>query len=548
MTDRVRAAQVGLLALALAGCAGRNVAAGAVEPPPAPPAPGAGPAVFRRLTLFEYRNTVRDLLGSAATSMEVPVDDAAGKSGFARGGWLSWVGAGTFLDGTEAMARRAVEELPGLIPCDPVPAVEAEQRACAERFIARFGRRAYRRPLVEGERQALLALYGEQRARVGNEFKDAIRVVLTAMLLSPRFLYHWELPPQAAIKDGPLVRFSSQEMAARLSYLLWASMPDEALFAAADAGKLTDPAEIQRQARRMLRDPRAREGVAEFFVQWLDVTQVPDMHKNKKRFRDFTPELAESMLAETRALVDAVVLDGDGRLKTLLTTTASSVDAGLADLYEVETTASGDERAGVQLDPVQRAGILTRAGFLTAHATFDQSHPVKRGVEMAQRVLCIDLPSPPENVPPPRPPAEGLSTRERFAEHGTNACATACHDLFDPLGFAFEHYDAIGAYRSEDGGKPVDASGEFMADGVNKHFQDAVDLVGFLSGSREVHDCLVKQWLRYALRRREVPADERSLARVQETFFRTSDIRELLVALAASPAFTYRTATPGEPR
>jgi hypothetical protein len=399
-------------------------------------------------------------------------------------------------------------------------------------------------------------------------------VVLTAMLLSPRFLYHWERAPGPGA--GPLLRADDHELASRLSYLVWGSMPDEALFAAADAGRLKDPEEVARQVRRMLRDPRARAGMAEFFVQWLDLTQVPDLKKNKKRWKGYSAELAASMLEETRALVDAVVIDGDGRLDTLLTSTASSVDERLAGLYELGqdrqaagepvaagTTAAADDddekekeehpaegagaRTAVRLDPAERAGILTRPAFLAAHATYDQSHPVKRGVEVAQRVLCIDLPSPPDNVPPPRPPAEGLSTRERFAEHGSNKCATVCHDLFDPLGFAFEHYDAIGGYRREDGGKPVDASGDFTADGVDKHFTDAVDLVRFLSRSREVHDCMVKQWLRYALRRREVAADEPSLARVSEAFSKTSDLRELVVGLASSPAFAYRRTSPGEP-
>jgi hypothetical protein len=349
------------------------------------------------------------------------------------------------------------------------------------------------------------------------------------------------------LREGPLLRFNSHEMASRLSYLLWASMPDAELFAAADADRLTDPGEVERQVRRLLRDPRAKDGIAEFFLQWLDLTAVPELDKNKKRYRDFSPQLAQSMLEETRRLVTSVVLEGDGRLDTLFTSTASSVDEPLADLYQVEGP-SGQGRSAVTLDPEQRAGILTRAGFLASHATFEESHPIRRGVAVADRVLCFDLPSPPDNVPPPRPPAEGLSTRERFAEHSKNACATACHDLFDPLGLAFEHYDAIGGYRTEDGGKPVDASGEFTADGVTKKFADAVDLVKFLSRTRSTHDCMVQQWLRYALRRRELPADQASLTAVQESFARTSDIRELLVALTRTPSFTHRAPTRGEPR
>jgi hypothetical protein len=511
-------------------------------PPAPPPPPQAGPAVFRRLTLFEYRNTVRDLLGEATRpDTEVPVDINAGRSGYAMGGTVSWVGAGHLLEDAERLARRALERAPGLLPCNPIPAREIDQRRCIERFIATFGRRAFRRPLAPGEARALLDLYLEQRITVAQDFVGAARVVLTAMLMSPRLLYHWETPPGAPATAGPLVRLGPYEMASRLSYLLWASMPDAELFAAADADRLSDPAELERQVRRMLRDPRARDGISEFFVQWLDLTGVPELNKNKKRFRRFSPDLAESMLEETRLLATSVVLDGDGRLDTLLTSTASSVDESLARLYQVELPEDA-ERAAVALDPVQRGGILTRAAFLAVHATFDESHPIKRGVAIADRVLCFDPPPPPDNVPPPRPPAEGLSTRERFAEHSKNACARSCHELFDPLGLAFEHYDAVGGYRTEDGGKPVDASGEFMVDGVSRKFADAVELVQFLAHTRSAHDCMAQQWLRYALRRREVPADHDSLAALQETFARSGNIRELLVALTRSPSFTHRAA------
>jgi hypothetical protein len=539
---RCRLAAV-LLAFA-AGCAARQSTTAPPPAAPAPPPPQAGPAVFRRLTLFEYRNTIRDLLGIERPATEVPVDTASGRSGYPQGGSVSWIGARTLLEDAEELARRAVAT-DGLLPCQPSPEAEAEQQQCAERFVNAFGRRAYRRALTGAESRALLDLYREQRAVEGHQFTDAIRVMVTAMLMSPRLLYHWETTPGPAPLDGALVRLSGDEIASRLSYLLWASMPDQALFAAADAGKLAEPSEIARQVRRMLADPRASDGIAEFFVQWLDLSQVPELNKNKKRYKTYSPALAGSMLEEIRQLAVSVVLKGDGRLDTLLTSPAASVDEKLAGLYDVEV-APGAERAEVKLDPEERSGILTRAGFLAAHATYDDSHPIRRGVAIAQRVLCIDLPSPPENVPPPKPPAEGLSTRERFAEHSHNPCATVCHDLFDPLGLAFENYDGIGAYRDEDGGKPVDASGDFTADGVYTKFANAVELIKFLSRSRNVHDCMAQQWLRYALRRRETKADEGSLAQVQESFARTSDLRELLVGLATTPSFTRRARSPGE--
>ena len=573
---------------------------------PAPRPAAAGEAVFRRLTRAEYRNTVRDLLGEPDPPPNpVPVDTTSGRSGFSKGGSVSWVGAEYLIDATAKLADRAMKRLESFVPCKPLPSVRAEQDRCAAAFVQQFGRRAYRRPLIAEEQAALVKLYQVQRAQVGHDFPNAVRVVMTAMLLSPNFLYHWELAPGAAIADGPLVRFNAHELASRLSYFIWASMPDDQLFAAADAGRLGTPAELERQARRMLKDPRAREGVAEFFVQWLDLGHVPELRKNRKAFKQFSPELARSMLDETRDYVSDLMLEGDGRLTTLLTSRATAVSEPLARLYGLPEPArppglqaaavaapddepedpdrddkkkkeKGTENKGkkeddgasqpqrgrrsgppeppkplplhpAQLDPAQRAGILTHASFLAGHSSGDHSHPVKRGVQVADRVLCLDLPSPPDDVPDPRPPSEGLSTRERFAEHGRNECATACHDLFDPLGFAFENYDAIGGYRTSDAGKPVDATGSFTADGVDKSFTNAVDLVVFLASSREVHHCMVRQWLRYGLRRREVDAETPTLERIQEEFRRTSDIRELVVALVTSPAFTHRARTPGEP-
>jgi hypothetical protein len=550
-----RLAAGGVMVLTL-GCVGRLGGPGQKAPPPAtqgpPPAalaakaPPAGPASFRRLTRLEYNNTIRDLLGDASEpANELPGDTTSEKSGFVKGGPVSRVDAEHFVEITEALAARAAKHLGDFLPCAPTPTAAEAQARCAQDFIARFGRRAYRRPLTAAEGRALFELYARQRTKVKHDFPNAIRVVMTAMLLSPSFLYRWELAPHAAIHDGAVLRFNPYETASRLSYFLWASMPDEPLFAAAAAGKLETPEQIGEQARRLLKDPRARDGVGDFFVQWLDVAGLPEARKSRRVYRPYSKALVESMLAESRTFATSLILEGDADLQILLTGTVSYVDEGLAKLYGVQGV-TGPGLRPVALPAGERAGILTHASFLAMHATGDQSHPVKRGVEVLQRVLCLDLPLPPDNVPDPKQATADTSTRERFAEHGKNACATDCHDLIDPLGFAFEHYDAVGAYRALDGGKPVDASGSLTADGKDKAFEDAVDLMGFLARSQEVHDCMAQQWLRYALRRKEVAADGPSLEAVKEVFRRTSDLRELMVAITETRAFTHRAASAGE--
>jgi hypothetical protein len=516
--------------------------------PPAGPAVEPGEAVFRRLTRVEYNNTIRDLLGdTSAAANAFPGDTQSSGSGFGKGGIVAGVDAGRIFEASERIASEAVgKRLDTLIPCKTVPAAAADQDQCARDFIASFGLRAYRRPLAAEEATALFELYSRQRTEIKHDFPAAVRVVLSVMLMSPNFLYRWELAPRAAIKEGSVLRFNSYEMASRLSYLMWASMPDEALFAAAADNKLATPEQIEAQARRMLKDSKTVDTLSEFFVQWLDATTLPDAKKSPQLYQSFTPQLIQSMLNETRAFAADLLLEGDGRLQTLLTSPRSFVDAGLAGLYRAAGV-TGNQLQPTMLDGQQRAGILTQATFLATHAKADETNPISRGKTLADRLLCRDLPLPPDDIPDPKPPAEGLTTRERFADHGSNPCAFACHSVIDPLGFAFENYDPIGAWRTIDSGKPVDATGKLEIDGVSKSFKNGVELAKLLAGSTEVADCMARQWFRYALRKKETPGDQASLRWSQEVFRKANgDLRELIVSLTQTRSFTHRTASMGE--
>jgi hypothetical protein len=514
------------------------------DPPPGAPADEPGEAVFRRLTRVEYNNTIRDLLGDTSAPAEAfPGDTQSAGSGFGKGGIVGGVDAERIFEASEKVAGEAVSKrLASLLPCKSVPATEAEQNQCAQDFIAQFGRRAYRRPLASEETQALYDLYTRQRAETKHDFPNAIRVVLSAMLMSPNFLYRWELAPKAAIKEGAFIRFNSYEIASRLSYLMWASMPDDGLFAAAEANKLQTPDQIESEARRMLKDPKTADTLAEFFVQWLDATGLPDNKKNPELYKGYTPQLVQAMLKETREFASDLLMKGDGRLQSLLTSPKGFVDAGLAAVYK-----AGTATGPTALNEAQRAGILTQATFLAAHAKADETYPIGRGKTVADRLLCRDLPLPPDDIPDPKPPAEGLTTRERFAEHGVNPCAFACHSVIDPLGFAFENYDAIGGWRTTDQGKPVDATGTINIDGADKKFNNAIELTRHLAASQEVMDCMARQWFRYALRKKERTGDEPSLKWAQEVFRKSEgDLRELVVALTKTRSFTHRVASMGE--
>ncbi len=530
--------------------------AGPGEPPgttppsnkPAAADDGVGPSPIRRLSRLEYNNTVRDLLDDASR----PADAFAGDldafgAGYVRGGAVSAVDADQLMEAAEKVGAAAVKKLPSLLPCSPVPSAADAQDKCARDFIARFGRRAFRRPLTAGETDMLAGYYTKVRTELRYDFPEAIRMVVQVVLQSPSFLYRWELGPNRPIKEGTLVRFNDHEMASRLSYALWASMPDDALFAAADAGQLKTAADVEKQARRMLADPKAKDMLADFGGQWLVISNLLNVSKDQKAYPTFSPELARSMEGEAREFLGFVLgSKGDGKLETLLTAPFSFVDGNLAKVYQL-TGVTGTGLRQTPLDATKRAGLFTQTAFLTKHAAAGASHPVLRGKEILERFLCVELPVPPANIPELPPPAANVSTRERFDVHGKAECARACHEQMDPLGFAFEHFDGIGMFRANDGGKPVDASGSIKLGGATKSFSNAVELTKQLAVAPEVRECATKQFLRYALKRRELPGDAASLAFVAEQFARSGyDMRELLVAVTKSRSFFYRQPAAGE--
>jgi hypothetical protein len=289
----------------------------------------------------------------------------------------------------------------------------------------------------------------------------------------------------------------------------------------------------------MLADPKAAQAMEDFHLQWLEVDSLAKAPKEAS-FKDYTPQLAQAMLAETIGFTRELMTPGGaGKLEHLLTATVPVSDPALAKLYGAA--------AGGTPDPKQRMGVLTQASFLAQHATSQDSNPVRRGAVVLKRLLCEEVPPPPnEDIPPPEPPKPGVTTRERFTKHDESMCAT-CHKLTDPIGFSFEHFDAIGAFRQTDQGKPVDATGSLELDGRQLRFNDITELAPELARSAKVQACVARQWLRYLVRRPETPGDEASLKLAGEAFARSGfDLRELLVSLARSRAFTHRTLNPGE--
>jgi len=502
----------------------------------------AGPRPLRRLTLFEYKNTIRDLLAVPTPGRAGFSVDIASTGGFVSGAKItSSVDAKQFVDASDQLATAAVARFADLMPrgcAAPAPAAEED---CAKQFIKQFGLRAYRRPPTAREESELLGFYRQLRGpEITATFTDAIKEMIAAIIQSPGFLYRWELG-EAPIKDGPLYRLNNWEIASALSYFLWASMPDAALFTAAQNGELQSPERVADQARRMLMDAKARDGVRDFHLQWLDAEGLPDMQKDPA-FTSYSPEVAQAMLNETGELAASILLgpQATGKLSDLFSTPSSFLDARLARHYGAMNV-TGDNLRPVALNPAERAGLLTQGSFLAAHADADVSHPVKRGVHVLRNVLCIDLPDPSGlDIPVLPEPRAGQTTRERYAAHAQGFCAS-CHNKIDGVGFAFENYDATGKFRTMEQNKVVDSSGTVPLPSGELTFDKGIDFIRALADTKELRECVSRQWVRYVLRRTEVP-EEAGTAQALATAFEKSsfDVRELLVALTTTRAFTHR--------
>jgi Protein of unknown function (DUF1592)/Protein of unknown function (DUF1588)/Protein of unknown function (DUF1595)/Protein of unknown function (DUF1585)/Protein of unknown function (DUF1587) len=486
----------------------------------------SAPYKLRRLTRSQLDNTVRDLLGTRTLpSAGLSPDEKSGA-------FYSNLTAPLdplVVEHLQAMAETlAAESTPGkLAGCTTT------DRVCAERFVADFGRRAFRRPLSQDESKRYLDFYD---ASLKTRTHDAtLRLLVRAFLQSPTFLYHGEF----GIETTPTRKLTAFELASRLSYFLWDTMPDEPLFTAAGSGDLDSSAGLRAQIARMLADNKAKETLRSFHFQWLELERIDGLNKSQAAFSNWSPALAAAMRDETIAFVEHVFGQGDGKLGTLLSAPISFPSASLTAVYGLQTSdiVSGEP---TRLNPEQRAGLLTQGSFLAVHAHPDQSSPVRRGVVVRQRLLCQSLPDPPNNVNnnPPEPKADA-TTRERFAQHTADASCSSCHALIDPIGLGFENYDAIGKFRTTENGKPIDASGEVLdADDADGAFKGTVALAKQLAASNAVSECVARQWFNYALGRQDNAGDQCAVDALRDKFIASGgDMRGLIADIVLSPSF-----------
>ena len=350
------------------------------------------------------------------------------------------------------------------------PAKAGDEAACATTILTTLAKRAYRRPVTREEVQTLLGFFKQGRAD-GN-FEYGIEMALRALLTSPQFLFRIERDPTAA----GAYRIDDLDLASRLSFFLWSSIPDDALVADAARGRLKDPAVLERHVRRMLADKRAEALVSNFAAQWLYLRNLESATPDNRLFPDFDDNLRQAFRRETELLFESVLKE-DRSVLDLLRADYTFLNQRLAKHYGIPNVyGSHFRRVALGKDHV-RGGLLAQGSILTVTSYANRTSPVRRGQWILENLLGTPVPPPPENVPPlpeNAPGAKILTMRERMVQHRANAVCASCHQLMDPVGLATENFDAIGRYRTlSEAGTPVDASGG-LPDGSS--FEGAIGL------------------------------------------------------------------------
>jgi mono/diheme cytochrome c family protein len=343
------------------------------------------------------------------------------------------------------------------------PVTTADERTCARRIVSTLGRRAYRRPLADADLQTLLRFYDDGRADGG--FDAGIQRALTRILASPDFLFRVERSPARGV-PGTAYRISDLELASRLSFFLWSSIPDDELLQVAARGRLREPAVLEQQTRRMLADPRAQALVTNFAGQWLYLRNLRNVTPFVEEYPDFDDDLRNAFLRETEMLFESV-MDEDRPVVDLLTADYTFLNERLARHYNIPNVYGTHFRRVAVRDEARR-GLLGHGSILAVTSNANRTSPVRRGKWILENLMGTPPPAPPDNVPPLRENGERekpLSMREQMEQHRANPACASCHKLMDPLGFALEQFDAVGGWRVRDAGAPIDAAVE-MADGT----------------------------------------------------------------------------------
>ena len=497
-----------------------------------------------RLSHLQWTNTVNELLqittagGYAKNFRADPrqagflFDRAGGSFVVDQALWTS------YQEAAEAVAAYVVGDDARLAKI--LPSVAGDPATQAQAFIEGFGLKAFRRPLTPTEAKEYKALYDTAPgayADVSDPFKSGVRLLLEAFLQAPDFLYRVET---STVQQGKLIPLGSFEVASRLSYSLWNSMPDATLLQTA-AGVL-DANTVAAEARRLLADPRARASLRTFGTELFDQQRFSSINPSSKGFPNAPAGLAGLATEENNRFLERSLFEKPGSFADLMTTPETVLNADLAKLYGLSGTFTSDWAPAI-LNSAERSGILTQIGFLAARATSENPDPIHRGLFIANRLLCQNIAAPPIAIPP-LPAAGAKTNRENVSDHTEvpgSACASCHAAIINPLGFPFESYDAVGAFRTQDNGVPVDTTAMAKLGAQTLAVKNAIELAQGLALSPEAHACFGAHLLEFMLGRASAPLDQALTEHLRESSLNNkAAVKELMVQLTQSPTFLAR--------
>ena len=469
-----------------------------------------GPFVIRRLTKTEYGNTLRDLFGvDPAIAAELP-DEVFGE------GYLNTLSplqseqylsiANDVLDQIRSPKNASLTNTEKRLFGEP-PAPGTDLRMAARNVARSLARNAYRRPPSETELDVLMDVFtlAQNNKR---SYADSLGFMLKAILVSPQFLF---ITPAKTAPEGPsIVPLDDFQLASRLSYLLWATMPDAELSALAESGKLHEAAILKSQVKRLLQDPRSRALFDGFGAQWLGLDSLSTKTFDTTKFPLMTNQMRNAMYDEARLFFDSMVRENRS-VVSFVDSDYTFLNETLAALYNMEKTVTGPEMRKVSLKDTNRGGILTMPGILATTSFPNRTSPVKRGVWVLEQVLGDHVPPAPPNVPTlekqNQKSVANLTLRQRTELHRTESVCANCHKILDPIGFGLENFDAIGRWRDQDdAGGAIDAAGELPG---NKHFSTPKELKVIIATRKaELARNLTEKLMAYALCRQLEGYDE----------------------------------------
>ena len=495
-----------------------------------------GAQVVHRLNHTEYRNTVRDLLGTGLDpAANFPADDVSlGFDNIAQVLTVSPLQFELYEQAAEALAVEALTTgaRDRIVFCDP------NDQSCRDNILREFASRAWRRPATDDEVGRLQALV-DIALNEGEGIDQGLELAIRGVLLSPHFIYRPELDDDLTSTEPHLL--NDYELASRISYFLWSSMPDDALFEAAANGSLRDEAGLRAEVDRMLSDPKAQALVDNFAGQWLRIRSLEDHVPDYAAFPEWDDALRDSMSQEAR-LFFGEFLRGNAGMDEFLLTDFAFLNDRLAAHYALPFDL-GAELERVDLGETDtRFGLLTLGSLLTVTSTPIRTSPVKRGVWILEQLLCSEPPPPPPGVEGlPDANASSGSLRDQLELHRADPTCASCHNLMDPLGLGLEHYDAIGAYRIQDQGFPIDASGQLI-DGQS--FVDGREMAALIQEDERFDLCVVEKLFTYALGRPFGTTEQPFVETIAESYGQSgAAFPELLKLIVTSEPFRTRRGT-----